>query len=98
MKVAKWGNSLAVRLPSALVEALGVTEGDEIELTVKAERKLEVSAEDTIQKRLERIRALQVPMPPGYKFNREELYDREDREARYLEDDIDSKDPGAAAD
>lgn len=72
MKVAKWGNSLAVRLPAALVEKLGLKEGDEIELAVKSERELEVSAEDTIQKRLERIRALQVPMPTGYKFDREE--------------------------
>ena len=28
MQVAKWGNSLAVRLPSAVVEALDLKEGD----------------------------------------------------------------------
>ena len=31
MRVAKWGNSLAVRLPASVVEALGLQEGDEIE-------------------------------------------------------------------
>ena len=30
MQIAKWGNSLAVRLPAALVDALGLKEGDEI--------------------------------------------------------------------
>jgi antitoxin MazE len=32
MQVAKWGNSLAVRLPVALVQELGITDGDELEL------------------------------------------------------------------
>jgi antitoxin MazE len=29
MQVSKWGNSLAVRLPAAVVEALGLKEGDQ---------------------------------------------------------------------
>lgn len=32
MQVAKWGNSLAVRLPAELVRKLGLREGDDIEL------------------------------------------------------------------
>lgn len=31
MLVARWGNSLAVRLPADLVRRLGLREGDEIE-------------------------------------------------------------------
>jgi antitoxin MazE len=34
MRVSKWGNSLAVRLPAAVVEALDLKEGDEIEISV----------------------------------------------------------------
>jgi antitoxin component of MazEF toxin-antitoxin module len=34
MQVAKWGNSLAIRLPAAVVEVLGLKEGDEIEIHV----------------------------------------------------------------
>ena len=34
MQVAKWGNSLAIRLPAAVVAALQLKEGDEIELHV----------------------------------------------------------------
>jgi antitoxin MazE len=32
MRVAKWDDSLAVRLPEAVVEALGLEEGDDIEI------------------------------------------------------------------
>lgn len=32
MQVAKWGNSLAVRLPAELVRELGLKEGDQIDL------------------------------------------------------------------
>lgn len=36
MQVAKWGNSLAVRLPAELVRELGLREGDEITLRAEA--------------------------------------------------------------
>jgi antitoxin component of MazEF toxin-antitoxin module len=32
MQVGKWGNSLAIRLPAAVVESLGLKEVDEIEI------------------------------------------------------------------
>lgn len=32
MQVAKWGNSLAVRLPAELVRKLGLKEGDDVDL------------------------------------------------------------------
>ncbi len=41
MQVAKWGNSLAVRLPQAVVEALKLQEGDEIQIEVVGSRELE---------------------------------------------------------
>ena len=43
MQVARWGNSLAVRLPAAVVQALELKEGEEIELHVVGERSLEVA-------------------------------------------------------
>jgi antitoxin MazE len=33
--VAKWGNSLGLRLPKPIVEQLGVKEGTELDLTVE---------------------------------------------------------------
>ena len=44
MKVAKWGNSLAVRLPRAHIEALGLREGDEVEIPPEAIRKVASNA------------------------------------------------------
>ena len=41
MQVAKWGNSLAVRLPAELVRKLGLKEGDQID-PVKDDGKVKV--------------------------------------------------------
>ena len=38
MQVAKWGNSLAVRLPKAVVDALRLKEGDEVGFAVAGGR------------------------------------------------------------
>ena len=35
VKAARWGNSIAVRLPRRAVEALGVVAGEELKLEVK---------------------------------------------------------------
>ena len=72
MKVAKWGNSLAVRLPVAVVEVLELKIGDAIEITVADDRSLKVSRDTSRQQAIERLRALRRPLPPGFKFDREE--------------------------
>lgn len=75
MKVAKWGNSLAVRLPRSVVEALGLREGDEVEISGQRARLLEISRDRRREEALARIRAARWPLPPGYKFDRAELYE-----------------------
>jgi antitoxin MazE len=72
MQVAKWGNSLAVRLPSAVVEALELKEGDQIEIHIAGQREFEVSRDETRRKAIEKLRALRRPLPPGFRFDREE--------------------------
>ncbi len=76
MQVSKWGNSLAVRLPSAVVEALDLKEGDEIEIGVAGEREFLVSRDQSKAKALKRIRKLRRPLPAGFKFDRLETYER----------------------
>jgi antitoxin MazE len=76
MQVSKWGNSLAVRLPAAVVEALELKEGDDIKITVAGKREMEVSRDESRQSALEALRKLSRPLPPGFVFNREELYER----------------------
>jgi antitoxin MazE len=76
MQVSKWGNSLAVRLPQAVVEALKLKQGDEIEITIAGTRRFEVSRDHRRAEALERLRALRQPLPPGWKFDREEANER----------------------
>jgi antitoxin MazE len=42
MLVSKWGNSLAVRLPKALVDQLGLKEGDELNVVAAKDGTIEV--------------------------------------------------------
>jgi len=72
MKVAKWGNSLAVRLPVAVVEALALKEGDQVELTVTGAQTVDVQRDLSRLRAIEELRALRRPAPPGFKFDREE--------------------------
>jgi antitoxin MazE len=76
MKVAKWGNSMAVRLPSGVVEALGLAEGDQIEIRIAGRREFEVARDRGAEKAMERIRRLQRPLPRGFKFDRLEANER----------------------
>ena len=76
MQVAKWGNSLAIRLPSAVVEALSLKEGDQIEIRISGKRRFEVSRDGSRQRALNRLRKLRRPLPPGFTFNREEANER----------------------
>ena len=72
MQVAKWGNSLAVRLPTAVVTALDLKEGDEIEIDVVGHRAFDVDRDRSRDRAIERIRALRRPLPPGWRFDRDE--------------------------
>ena len=72
MQVSKWGNSLAVRLPAALVEALGLKDGDQIEIRLADRRTFEVARDPTKERALARLRKLRRPLPPGFIFSRSE--------------------------
>jgi antitoxin MazE len=72
MLVAKWGNSLAVRLPAAVVEALELKEGDDIEVHVLDARRLAITPKPSRDDLLTRLRAFRGRLPPDFKFDREE--------------------------
>jgi antitoxin MazE len=74
--VAKWGNSLAVRLPKKVIEELGLTVGDEVDLVPAGGRRLEVQKRDKGAEFLEKIKEFNFPLPEGYRFNREEANER----------------------
>ena len=58
MQVAKWGNSLAVRLPVAVVEALKLKEGDDIEIHLAGERSFDIARSASSRELLAQLRAL----------------------------------------
>jgi antitoxin MazE len=72
MRVAKWGNSLAVRLPDAVVRALKLKTGDEIEIVVAGTRRFEVGRDRSREQALERLRTLKKTLPKGFRFDRDE--------------------------
>jgi antitoxin MazE len=72
MQVAKWGNSLAIRLPAAVVEALELREGDEIEIHVADARAFAVARKPGREDLLERLRGFRDRLPPDFKFDRDE--------------------------
>jgi antitoxin MazE len=76
VQVAKWGNSLAVRLPSAVVEALDLKEGDQIEIRIAGARAFEVSRDRKRERALDRLRRLRRPLPEGFTFDRREANER----------------------
>jgi antitoxin MazE len=76
MQISKWGNSLAIRLPAAVVEALDLKEGDDIDIRVAGERAFDVERDRTRERALERIRSMRRPLPAGWKFDRDEANSR----------------------
>lgn len=76
MLVAKWGNSLAVRLPAAVVEALNLAEGDEIEIQVAGARVFEIKRRPQPRELLAQLRKFRGRLPAGFKFDRLEANER----------------------
>ena len=76
MRVSKWGNSLAVRLPSAVVEALQLKEGDEIEIDVMGARVFSVKKATGARELLARLRKFRGRLPADFKFDRLEAHER----------------------
>lgn len=72
MQVSKWGNSLAIRLPAAVVEALDLKEGDQIDIRIAGDRLFDVKRDGARENALARLRALRRPLPAGWSFDRDE--------------------------
>lgn len=76
MQVAKWGNSLAVRLPKKLVNELELKAGDEIDIVEAAKNKLAVEKIDRRAEALARMKARAWEAPADYRFDRDEANER----------------------
>jgi antitoxin MazE len=77
MQVAKWGNSLAVRLSATLVKELGLQVGDELKLKQAVRQKGRVSEllVAKVPSKLEilaGVRELRTAIPQNFVFDRDE--------------------------
>jgi antitoxin MazE len=72
MQVAKWGNSLAIRLPTIVVEALELKEGDEIEIHIAGARQLGVARKPSREELMKRLRDFRGRLPGDFKFDRDD--------------------------
>lgn len=73
MKIIKWGNSLAVRLPASVVDALALKKGDHVDIRVAGWRVLDVARKPAPQDLLQRLRAFRGRLPPDFNFDRDEV-------------------------
>lgn len=76
MHVAKWGNSLAIRLPRELVNKLGLKAGDELTVVAATKEKIAVEKHDRRAAFLKSIEQFRLPLPEGYTFDRDEANER----------------------
>lgn len=76
MQIGRWGNSLAVRLPNAVVEALHLKEGDDIAIEATEPRTFRVSRDGRKDAALDALRDLGWTLPADFKFSREEANER----------------------
>jgi len=72
MQVAKWGNSLAVRLPAAVVSVLDLREGDDVEIVIDDPRRFALRKKPDTDALFERLRAFRGRLPADFKFSRDE--------------------------
>ena len=78
MQVSKWGNSLAVRFPASLVQALDLKEGEEIDLHLVGSRAFEVVKKPSVKELLARLHQFRGRLPADFHFDRLEASERDD--------------------
>jgi antitoxin MazE len=72
MQVSRWGNSLAIRLPASVVEALDLKEGDAIQVRIAGTGTFEVERTPSREEWLKRLRRFRGVIPADFKFDRDE--------------------------
>ena len=76
MQIAKWGNSLAIRIPASVAEALDLKPGDEVQVRVAGERDFTLSRKPGREELLARLRAFRGRLPADFVFDRDEANER----------------------
>jgi antitoxin MazE len=72
MQVFKWDNGLALRLPAAVVEALELREGDDVEVVIAGVREFQIRKKPTGRALLDRLRQYRGRLPADFTFSRDD--------------------------
>lgn len=75
MKIAKWGNSLAIRIPAEVAAKAGLKEGDEAVLALTPDNVIEIRPDEKRAEALRLLRENGIKLSVHYKFDRNEIYD-----------------------
>jgi antitoxin MazE len=76
VQVAKWGNSLAVRLPKPVVDALDLKEGDDITIELVGSRVFAIEKSPTAHELVARLRKYRGRLPADFRFHRLGAHER----------------------
>mgnify|MGYP003585481610 FL=1 len=76
MQVSKWGNSLAIRLPAALVKELELADGDDVQVSVRGPRELVLSKKPGKEQVLAALREFRGRLPADFSFDRDSANER----------------------
>ncbi len=76
MRVSKWGDSLAVRLPKKLVVELKLKAGDELVVVEASKRQISVEKVDQRAQFIENMERFRWASSEGWKFDRDEANER----------------------
>ena len=76
MQVCRWGNSLTIRLPAAVVEALQLNEGDAVDVHVADARSLGLKKAPGRRELLQRLHKFRGRLPAGFVFDRDATHER----------------------
>lgn len=77
MQVCKWGNSLAIRLPAAVVKALDLKEGDDVNVQITGKTDFEIEKTPDRRELLARLRKYRGRLPTDFRFDRLEANERD---------------------
>jgi antitoxin MazE len=76
MRVSKWGGSLAIRLPVAVLEALDLREGDNVEVYAMGKHVFEIYRKSETQQSPQRLRKFRSCLSCDFKIVRVDAHER----------------------
>jgi antitoxin MazE len=70
MRIFKLDDGLVVRLPEPLIKEMGLSAGDDVNVTAADHRTIAISKAEQDRDFVAKLRALQKPAPEGFVWNR----------------------------